>query len=274
MPTFAFRGVTVHYLDYGQGEPVLLLHAGASSGRQWQKIGGFLQDRCRLVAPDLLGFGDTPSWPGPDALSHDHQADLAATLLRTVCDGAVHVVGHSYGGSTAVRLIAAAPERVKRLVLIEPNLVPLLREAGDIEIFDEYRRFAEGFMEDASAGRDEAAWESFIDLRNGAGTWRAMPDKVRGRFLGLTQQTVDGFKSNLSNPATLADCRAIAVPTLIVCGGNTTRPERRITEILAKTISCCRYEIIPDAEHMSPLTHPAEVASLILDHLAPPTYEA
>ncbi len=58
------------------------------------------------------------------------------------------------------------------------------------------------------------------------------------------------------------------MPTLVVCGGGTTAPERRVTEILCDEIPECRYEVIPDAEHMSPLTHPDEVARLIDQQLA------
>ncbi len=123
-------------------------------------------------------------------------------------------------------------------------------------------------MEDAAVGHDESAWRSFIDLRNGAGTWDVMPDKARARMMAQTRQAVDGFKSNLSNPTTIEDCQKIRAPTLVVRGGNTTRPERRITEILAATVPGCRYAIIPEAEHMSPITHPEEVSALILDHLA------
>jgi lipase len=144
----------------------------------------------------------------------------------------------------------------------------LLQEAGDDAVYDDYCRFAEGFMADADAGREDAAWEAFVDLRNGAGTWQAMPEKARTRLRGLTRQTVDGFKSNLSNPTSLADIRQLDIPTLVVCGGNTTLAERRITEILARTLPDCRYVTIPDAEHMSPVTHPAAVAAVIAEHLA------
>jgi pimeloyl-ACP methyl ester carboxylesterase len=93
-----------------------------------------------------------------------------------------------------------------------------------------------------------------------------LSDKARRRFIDQTTQTVDGFKSNLSNPTILADCHSIAPPTLIVCGGNTAVPERRVTEILRDEIPNSVYEILPDAEHMSPLTHLAEVANLIQRH--------
>lgn len=274
MPTFDYNGLSVHYVESGSGEPIVLLHAGASSGKQWRRVGERLDYRYRLISPDLIGFGQTPLWPGPNELTHDDQAGLVRTLIMMACTGAVHLVGHSYGGATAVRLFLAEPALVRALVLIEPILTPLLPQAGDHELFDEYERFAHRFIEQTEGGQEELAWESFIDVRNGPGTWRSLPEGSRTKFLGLSRQTADAFKSNLSNPTTLADCRAITVPTLIVCGGQTTAPERRVTEILRDEVPNSRYEVIPDGEHMSPLTHPAEVAQLIEGHLRTPAIRA
>jgi pimeloyl-ACP methyl ester carboxylesterase len=178
------------------------------------------------------------------------------------------VVGHSYGGATVVRLALRRPGLVRSLVLVEPMLATLLREAGD-PLFGEYRTMAEGFVRHARAGREGEAWALFLDYRNGPGTWAAMAEKARARFLGQTAQTVEGFLSNLSNPTTLDDCRRITVPTTVVCGGETTAPDRRVTEQLREAIPGCRYATIPGAGHMSPLTHPEELARIVLDHLGP-----
>jgi len=266
MPTFEYKGKTAHYIESGAGDPVVLLHAGGSSSRQWRKMGTHLERTYRLIAPDLYGFGETDAWSGPGDLTHDAQADLARALIERTCDVPVHIVGHSYGGATAMRLWLTAPELVRSLVFIEPILTPLLPQAGEETLFTEYRTFAETFMQRAEKGRSVDAWRGFLNLRNGDGTWEGLSDEARQRFIDQTAQAVDGFKSNLSNPTTLADCQGVAVPTMVVCGGKTTAPEKRVTEILRDEIPNSVYEVLPDAEHMSPLTHPAEVASLIQRH--------
>jgi pimeloyl-ACP methyl ester carboxylesterase len=266
MPTFEHKSLTAHYIESGAGDPAVLLHAGGSSGRQWRKMGTHLDADYRLIAPDLYGFGDTEAWPGPGELTHDAQADLVRSLIERMCDVPVHIVGHSYGGATAMRLCLAAPELIRSLVFIEPILTPLLPQAGEEMLFAEYRSFAEAFIRRAEEGHRDEAWRDFLDLRNGEGTWERLSDEARQRFIDQTDRAAVGFKSNLSNPTTLADCRGITVPTLIVCGANTTAPEKRVTEILRDEIPNCVYEVIPDAEHMSPLTHPAMVAKLIRRH--------
>jgi lipase len=266
VPGFAFHDITAHCEIWGSGRPLVCLHAGGSAGAQWKRVAAFLQDDRRLIAPDLIGFGRTPPWPHGDPLSHDLQADLVAALIASTATAAVDVVGHSYDGATAVRLVLRRPELVRSLVLIEPVLTPLLRDT-EPTLFEEYRRVAQGFLERATAGPSEAAWALFLDYRNGPGTWERMSDESRGRFLAQTAQTADGFRSNLANPTTLADCRSIGMPTTLLCGDRTTAPDRRVTELLRDAIPGSRQVVIDGAGHMSPITHPEAVASHVRDHL-------
>lgn len=95
-----------------------------------------------------------------------------------------------------------------------------------------------------------------------------MQAESRARLIAITAQTASAFRSNLSNPTTLADCAGIAVPTLVICGEDTTAAERRITEILRDTVPGCVHTLVPGAEHMSPLTHPGDIAALVQGHIA------
>lgn len=244
-----------------------MLHAGGSSGRQWDEVCESSPAEYRYLAPDLIGFGRTESWTGPGDLTHDGQAALVLDLITRTCDEPVHLVGHSYGGSTAVRIALTSPKHVKSLVLIEPNIMPLLADAGEHDIFDEYADVAQRFMGRAASGDVDLAWRSFIDLRNGTGAWDDMPDKVRARMLERTSQMVDGFTSNLNNATSLSDCAKLHVPVLLICGGVTTAPERRVSELLAEILPDCWYETIEGAGHMSPLTHPKSVSALLSAHL-------
>jgi pimeloyl-ACP methyl ester carboxylesterase len=220
MSTLDFRGLAAHVEVQGNGPDLVLLHAGGSSSAQWKRVVPLLQDDRRLIAPDLIGFGRTPAWPVPGELSHDLQADLVAAVIAHTADNAVDIVGHSYGGASAVRLILRHAQQVRSLVLIEPILTPRLRDT-EPSLLVEYRQVAEGFVECAQTGRSEDGWKRFLDYRNGAGTWAAMPDENKARFLAQTAQTCDGFRSNLGNPTALVECSGIEVPTTIVCGEDT-----------------------------------------------------
>lgn len=267
MPHFETDRLSVHYTDTGYGETVVLLHAGGASAAQWRKVTPHLQDRYRLLAPDLIGFGETKFRDGRKDASHDDQADLVRALIEHARQELVHVVGHSFGGATATNLAVSYPEVVKSLVLIEPVLTPLLRHTGEITIYEESRFWALAFIRDADAGRNVAAWRRFIDHHNGEGTWDSLSERAHARFLNVTAQTAAAYKANFNNPTNLMDLIKITIPTLVIRGEKTDDSFRRICEITWEQIPGCDYETISGAAHMSPLTHPTTVNALIEEHL-------
>ena len=115
-----------NYHDIGSGHPVLLLHGsgpGVSAWANWRLTMQSLAPEFRCVAPDLAGFGYSMV---------DHQADFnnqywmdqIITLLDRLELESVHVIGNSFGGSLALALAIAAPERVKKLVLMGSVGIP------------------------------------------------------------------------------------------------------------------------------------------------------
>ena len=75
------------------------------------------------------------------------------------------------------------------------------------------------------------------------------------------------FWSLIEENTPLAAYAAIDVPTLILCGTRSPAPSRAITRLLAETLPRARHRTIRNAGHMSPITHPAEVNKLALEHL-------
>jgi pimeloyl-ACP methyl ester carboxylesterase len=266
MGAFDFAAVPVHCEVWGAGAPLLMAHSGSGSGAQWQRVAALLDGR-RCIAPDLLGNGRTGAPPG-EAVTHDLQADLLAALITRgpAGPGPVDVIGHSYGGAGVVRLALRRPELVRSLVLVEPLLMPLLREAGD-PCFAEYEAMAGDFLRHAEAGDGAAAWTRFMEWRNGPGAWASLGEKAKARLVAQTALGAETLRANLANPTTLADCRQIAVPTTVVLGAETTPADRRTAEVLAGAVPGSRCVTIAGAGHMSPLTHPEEVARIVRDHL-------
>ncbi|MCP2321677.1 lipase [Hamadaea flava] len=108
----------LHGFGPAAGRPIVALHNMTGNGGRWAEIARRL-DGFRVLAPDLRGFGRSPQEP-PWTL--DYQvADLLATLDAAGVDRA-DLVGHSLGGSIAVHLARYAPDRVRRLVLLDPGI--------------------------------------------------------------------------------------------------------------------------------------------------------
>ncbi len=116
----ATDGVRIHYVDYGRGSTIVLLHGGtgsAASNFEQTGIATGLARSHRVIAIDFRGHGesDQPLSAGayrPDRLVEDVLAVLDARKV-----GRVHLVGYSIGGAIARRLVSAAPERVLSVTL-------------------------------------------------------------------------------------------------------------------------------------------------------------
>ena len=112
-------------VDEGHGVPVVLLHGIGRSGRVWQYVVGELASRgqsFRVVAFDLLGFGNSPS---PDWAAYsvdDHARAVIASIEKLRLKQPVLLVGHSMGSLVAVRVATLRPDLVRHLVLYEMPL--------------------------------------------------------------------------------------------------------------------------------------------------------
>jgi len=263
MGNVTVNGISAHVSETGDGPPVVLLHSGAGEARDWRRFAAELP-AYRCAALDLYGCGRTPAWPGPDMLAIDDQADLAAALARSL-GGPVHLCGHSYGGAIALRLAVTHPELVRTLSLVEPQCYPLLRDAGD-PLFDACESLWNSVRGAFERGELARGWRQFIDYYSGDGFWDRLRPEIQERFLAVLP--IERWTVLFSNPTTLADVRRVHAPTLVLCGDMTTPPERRMCEVIADAAPNARLGIIPAAGHMSPITHPKEVADRIASHIS------
>ena len=117
------NGVRVQFRVRGNGEPLLLLHGWGGSSLSFMAASAKLEERFRVLAPDLPGFGfsQTP----PQAWGAADYAGVVAGLLVASGFGSVNVVGHSFGGLVATALATSKPELVQRLVLVASPVVRL-----------------------------------------------------------------------------------------------------------------------------------------------------
>lgn len=104
--SFLFRGQTIRYWVAGQGEPLLLIHGFPTASWDWHYLWQPLTQRYRVIACDMLGFGES-SKPQDHDYSLLEQADLQQALLEHLrVEQAVHVLAHDYGDSVAQELLA------------------------------------------------------------------------------------------------------------------------------------------------------------------------
>lgn len=106
----------MHYVDEGEGRPVLLLHGNPTWSFLYRRVIRGLRDGCRCVAPDYPGFGFSDHPPGYGYTPGEHAEWVGALVDRLGLDGFV-VVGQDWGGPIGCRVAADRPERVAGLVM-------------------------------------------------------------------------------------------------------------------------------------------------------------
>lgn len=117
-------------IDRGEGPPVVLIHGIASSSVTFEHVIPHLDGRYRVIAIDLLGFGDSPAPPDSRFTVADHVASLHRTIRALRLREPFVLVGHSMGTIVGARYAAQYPREVRRLVLVSPPVYFAPEEVG------------------------------------------------------------------------------------------------------------------------------------------------
>jgi pimeloyl-ACP methyl ester carboxylesterase len=127
------HGHQVVYRVAGSGPPVVLVHGMVNSSRHWRGVADRLAERHTVIAPDLIGHGDSATPRG------DYSLGAHATVIRDLLSALgverATMVGHSLGGGIAMIFFWQFPQRVERLALVSSgglgrDVSPLLRTAA------------------------------------------------------------------------------------------------------------------------------------------------
>lgn len=278
MNTFEVDGRVLHYITAGHGKPLVFVHGGAGSARQWKHLYQHFSRTRRVVAYDLIGCGANP--PIAVDLSLDPTREMEAKLfsyeddaraLLAVIDafgGTADVVAHSAGGIGAILAALERPAAIPTLTLFEPVLLQLLHETNH-PAFAPVREFALNYRRIYQIDGPRAAMASFVDFWIGRGGWQSLPEPVQqSMVVGASRLYVEWGGLLYDESLMRADDLArLTLPVLYFRGEHTVEPMKRVTEIVLTQLRNSRFVIVPGANHMAPFTHATEVAADIEAHL-------
>lgn len=260
--------IALHTTVAGEGAPVILLHSGGMSSRQWRRLSGALARTHRVIAPDFLGSGDNPPWPVDAPFHFDRDVEAISAILLAE-EAPAHVVGHSYGGLIALMVARKHPDRIRSLSVYDPVAFGVLYDPPDPEGLADFVRAEENpiFLNDEVGGSD--AWfEIFVDYWNGPGAYRALPLQTREAFVRVGRKVYLEVRSLTADRTPRAAYASITAPTLLLGGESSPPAARRVVAVLGEAIPGARVETIAGAGHMGPISHAAAVGELIVGHIA------
>ncbi|MFI5400349.1 MAG: alpha/beta fold hydrolase [SAR324 cluster bacterium] len=266
MPSLERDGVRIEYREAGHGEAAILIHSSASGLGQWRRLMDAIAPRFRAIAYHLYGCGETTAWPGIRPQSMRDQAALTVALADRV-GGPVHLVGHSFGGSVAMKAALALGPRLASLALLEPNPFYLLQQHGRSAAYAESCALRDHVKRFGAVNDWERVAERFADYWNAPGAWAAMSPERRQIFLRMLPGNFHEWDAVMDETDTLSTLVPVAARTLVVTAEDTVRPIREIAELMAVHLPGLTWQRIPQGGHMAPVTRPDLVNPLVIAHL-------
>ena len=209
---YSSDGVRIRFVEQGAGEPVVLIHGLLGSIDDWRRTTRVLDDLSRdhrVIALDLRGHGQSDKPRDPVAYGARLTEDVLRLLDHLKIERA-HIVGYSFGGAVAGRLVVTNPERFASAILGGSSL----RQRGTQQEIDAGERQAADFLTDppmAATLRRTFPTLSDVELR----------DRSR-QILGPSDpQSLAAFvRGGVSLAVTEADLERIRVPVLAIVGSN------------------------------------------------------
>lgn len=111
------KGLKINYKILGEGRPLLILHGWGSKSANWQRVGELLAENgIKVIIPDLPGFGESDR--PKEVWSIDDYCDFVEEFIQSLGLEKFSLLGHSFGGSLAVKISLRISEKIDRLFLV------------------------------------------------------------------------------------------------------------------------------------------------------------
>lgn len=261
------NGATLFYEVAGEGQPVVLLHAGIADSRMWDDQFAVFAQRYRVIRYDHRGYGQSSLPPGPFAFYDDLHA-----LLRLLGVTQAAVVGVSMGGTTAINFTLKYPEMVAALVAVGSGLDGFEWSQSDPE---ESTLFSQA---EAAGEAGDFATANELEVHIWVDGPRRNPEAVnpdvRERVRAMNAQTFtryaeqDQAQPQELEPAASSRLGEIQAPTLVMVGDQDVSDIQTIADRLAAEIPGARKVVMSNTAHVPNMEQPEAFNQIVLDFLA------
>ena len=278
MTPFAEWEIDLHghrsiYRMAGDGPPVVLIHGMVNSSKHWREVALRLADSYTVIAPDLIGHGDSATPRGDYSLGA--HAAVIRDLLTTIGFERASIVGHSLGGGVAMQFFYQFPQRTERLALVSSGglghkVSPLLRTAA---------------LPGVSAALSLAAHRRVLDALWAGGESLKRRGNAKGVYLQAITRALRPLEQPGAREAFVQTLRSVIdvkgqrvsardrlyllrdMPTLVVWGERDhTIPIEHGLET-HRAVPHSRWATLPRAAHFPHLEDPEGLAAVLRDFL-------
>ncbi len=260
------QGRRTHYLDLGEGPPVVLVHGFNLDSHTWMRNLEHLAGRFRVIVPDLWGQGYSTRQP------LDYGYNLFVEQLRLLMEALelrkASLVGHSMGGGASLVFALRYREMVDRLVLVDSTGIPttlpfrakVFRLQGVAELLLGLRtnRIRRQNLTDVwlhgKTVMTEDEYLALVRYQKVAGSTEALLAILRKDFFNTLEYEIQ-------------ELGRLDIPTLIIWGREDISLPLRCAEEMQRLMPASRLEILDDAAHLANFDRPRAFNELVSDFL-------
>ena len=268
-PRAGAEGVKLPYAEYGEGEPVVLVHGSNSDHRIWDQHRRIIGSKYRAIALSQRYFGRDPWLDAGEEFCISVLANDLASFVRGLELAPVTIVGWSFGGAVSLTMALRNRELVRRMLLYEPALTTFVSDAGDSRVAAEDRSAMMSAAKALATSGDLAgAVRLFMDGVNAEdGAFDRLAPQVRTLMIENARMLPLLFAGPPPPPVTADDLRAFNCPVTIALGDE-SRPHYQIAARAAHSLlPLSRLEVVRNAKHLWPIQDPQGFSQLVLHAL-------
>jgi esterase len=234
------NGVNLYYEDHGEGAPIVLIHGCGGSALGFAEAVTELATLGGVIAYDRRGCSRSERPEPYDRTSVAEHTDDAAALLDALEAAPAIVIGRSYGGTIAADLALRYPDRVRAVVMLEPDAPREMAPKAATWIDALASRLREVAARDGS----DAVGEALITAVAGEEAWRSFPEQ----WQGVLAQNGPAILAELAGEWWLeADAAALATitqPTLLVAAAESPPEFHEPINVFAGALPNARTELV------------------------------
>lgn len=260
--TFARNDYALSYYEAGSGPTLVLIHGFPLDHRMWSPQIEALSSSCRVVAPDLRGFGQSTLSGGDEAKGIEmasYAEDVAAVLDHAGIEDPAILCGFSMGGYVLWQFLSLFPERVRALVPCDTKATADSEEAAANRI-----RMAESVLESGPGPVAEAMLPKLL----AESTFKRQPEVVEqvGDLIRACSPTaIAAAQRGMSRRPDVTDqLPQIDRPALVIVGAEDAISTPAEMEQIASALPLAELVTIETTGHMTTLENPAGVNEALL----------
>jgi len=254
---------SIHCEIAGNGQPIVMIHAGVADSRQWNNEFHSFASRYQVIRYDMRGYGRSEPVDG----DFSHLGDLTGLLERIDVDQPLILVGCSMGGGLALDFALERPSKVKALIMVgsapsgleidieEPakfKLVEKAYNAGDLDLVAEIET------------------QIWFDGGRAPGTvnqeMRALAYEMNRIALSHESKHLGKQQADTEVPA-IERLNELRIPVLALVGAEDIPYMHAAVDYMVEHITNIRTEVIENAAHLSNMDQPARFKDIVLDFL-------